>query len=119
MAAGMVGISRLNTSLPLFIACSAVIGLGLSALLGAPIRYITLNETTAVDRSAAQGMVTTFTAIGQIVAAALIGSLAASFGGTTPGYDLSFLGIGLVAAVLAVVGLLLKPRAVEQSTRTS
>jgi hypothetical protein len=64
-------------------------------------------------------MVTTFTAIGQLVAAALIGSLAASGGQTTSGYGLSFLGIGVVAAGLVVVGLLLKSRDVEQSTRTS
>lgn len=119
MAAGMVGISRAGASLALFITFSMLIGLGLSALLGAPIRYITLNETIAGDRSAAQGMVTTFTAIGQILSAAVIGSLAASFGDSTHGYDLSFLGIGLVAAVLAVIGLLLKSRAVERSTRTS
>ncbi|MEN0071251.1 MAG: MFS transporter [Propionicimonas sp.] len=118
-ACGMAGISRSDGSLGLFITSSALIGLGLSALLGAPIRYITLNETTAADRSAAQGMVTTFTAIGQLVAAALIGSLAASVGETTRGYDLSFLGVAAVAAGLIVVGLLLKSRAVEQSTRTS
>ncbi len=119
MTAGMVGLSQTSSSLALFITFSALIGLGLSALLGAPIRYITLNETTAADRSAAQGMVTTFTAIGQTVAAALIGSLAASLGETAQSYDLSFLGVGVVAAALAVVGLLLKSRAVEQATRTS
>ncbi|NLE19036.1 MAG: MFS transporter, partial [Propioniciclava sp.] len=102
-----------------FIVCSALIGLGLSALLGAPIRYITLNETTAADRSAAQGMVTTFTSIGQLVAAALIGAVAASFGETAQGYDVSFLGIGLVTVALAFVALALKSRAVEQATRTS
>ena len=96
-----------------------MIGLGLSALLGAPIRYITLNETTAVDRSAAQGMVTTFTSIGQLVAAALIGAVAASFGETAQGYDLSFLGIGLVTVALVFVALALKSRVVEQATRTS
>ncbi len=119
MGIGMVGISQAYSSMTLFIVFSSMIGLGLSALLGAPIRYITLNETSAADRSAAQGMVTTFTAIGQIFAAALIGSLAASFGGSAHGYDLSFLGIGLVAAVLIGISLLLKSRAVEQSTRAS
>ncbi len=119
MAAGMIGISQFSESMIWFLIFSALIGLGLSALLGAPIRYITLNETTAEDRSASQGMVTTFTSIGQIVAAALIGSLAASFGDSTNGYDLSFLGVGLVALALIVVGLLLKKRAVEQTTRAS
>ncbi len=119
MSAGMLGISRAGASLALFIVFSALIGLGLSALLGAPIRYITLNETREADRSAAQGMVTTFTAIGQILAAALIGSVAASFGTSTQGYDFAFVGIGLVGVVLAVASLLLKSRAVERATRTS
>jgi len=119
MVVGMLGISRAGASLALFIVFSSLIGLGLSALLGAPIRYITLNETTAEDRSAAQGMVTTFTSVGQLVSAALVGAVAASFGDTAHGYDLSFAGIGLVSVALLGVGLLLKSRAVEQATRAS
>lgn len=119
MAVGMVGISQTGRSLALFIAFSSLIGLGLSALLGAPIRYITLNETTAEDRSAAQGMVTTFTSIGQLVSAALVGAVAASFGETAHGYDLSFLGIGVVTLLLLGVGAALKSRAREQATRAS
>ena len=64
-------------------------------------------------------MVTTFTSIGQLVAAALIGAVAASFGETAQGYDLSFLGIGLVTVALVFVALALKSRVVEQATRTS
>jgi MFS family permease len=119
MAVGMIGIGLAGGSLALFIVFSSLIGLGLSALLGAPIRYITLNETTAEDRSAAQGMVTTFTSIGQLFSAALVGAVAASFGQTAHGYDLSFLGIGLVSVALLAVGLLLKSRTVEQATRSS
>lgn len=119
MAVGMVGISQTGRSLALFIAFSSLIGLGLSALLGAPIRYITLNETTAEDRSAAQGMVTTFTSIGQLVSAALVGAVAASFGETAHGYDLSFLGIGVVTLLLLGVGAALKSRAREQATRAN
>lgn len=119
MAVGMVGISQTGRSLALFIAFSSLIGLGLSALLGAPIRYITLNETTAEDRSAAQGMVTTFTSIGQLVSAALVGAVAASFGETAHGYDLSFLGIGVVTLLLLGVGAALKSRAREHATRAN
>lgn len=119
MAAGLLGISQAGSSLAIFIVCSALIGLGLASLLGAPIRYITLNETTAEDRSSAQGMVTTFTSIGQLLSAALVGAVAASYGATAHGYDVSFLGIGIVTVILVVVALLLKGRAVEQATRTS
>lgn len=119
MAIGLIGVSQAGASLALFIVWSLLIGVGLSALLGAPIRYITLNETTAEDRSAAQGMVTTFTSIGQLVSSALIGAVAASFGETAHGYDVSFLGIGLVTVALVVVALALKSRAVEKETRRS
>lgn len=119
MAVGMIGVGQSGNSLTLFIVFSSLIGLGLSALLGAPIRYITLNETTATDRSAAQGMVTTFTSIGQLVSAALVGAVAASFGRSAHGYDLSFLGIGVVTVALLGVALLLKSRAAERATRAS
>ncbi len=119
LAVGMIGIGRAGASLALFIVFSSLIGLGLSALLGAPIRYVTLNETTAEDRSSAQGMVTTFTSVGQLVSAALVGSVAASFGDTAQGYDTAFLGIGVVTAALLLVALQLKSRTVEQATRVS
>lgn len=64
-------------------------------------------------------MVTTFTSIGQLVAAALIGAVAASMGETAQAYDRSFLGIGVLAVLLIGAALMLKPRAVEQDTRTS
>lgn len=119
MTAGMLLLSQTSGSLQLFILSGALIGLGLSALLGAPIRYVTLNETTAGERSAAQGLVTTFTSIGQLLGAAVVGAVAAS--GATPaaGLNAAFGMVGVLGLGLLAAALLLKPRAAEAAQATA
>ncbi|MFZ1385055.1 MAG: hypothetical protein WAS02_09140, partial [Propionicimonas sp.] len=91
-----------------------LIGLGMSALLGAPIRYVTLNETTPQERSSAQGLVAVFTSLGQLVGSAVVGAVAASAAGTTAGYDAAFGLIGVLGVMLLAPAVLLKSRLVEQ-----
>ncbi|MGQ9766860.1 MAG: hypothetical protein ACUVSS_05935 [Anaerolineae bacterium] len=90
-----------------------VIGLGLSALLGAPVRYIMLNEAPAADRAAAQGVITLFTSIGQLFSSALVGAVAASRGGGVAGYSTAFLVVGAVLLLLTVAAFGLKDRCAE------
>ena len=115
LAAGMLMLSRAAASFPLFILSGVVIGLGLSSLLGAPMRYIVLNEAPAEDRGAAQGVLTVFTGVGQLISGALVGAAAASAGGGVKGYSTAYLIIAIVAAVLIVLALGLKGRAAEQA----
>jgi EmrB/QacA subfamily drug resistance transporter len=112
MTLGMFLLSRTGSSLLVYCIASVLIGLGLSSLLGAPIRYVTLNETTAEERSAAQGLVTTFTSIGQLLSAAVVGAIAASSPGAE-GYSDAFALVGILGVVLLVAALLLKKRSVE------
>ena len=116
LTAGMALLGLFNGSLALFILAGAVIGLGLSALLGAPIRYIMLNETAAADRAAAQGVTTLFTSIGQLLSGVLVGAVAASQGGGVAGYAAAFLVIAAVSLVLALLTLGLKSRPAELAT---
>jgi EmrB/QacA subfamily drug resistance transporter len=116
LTAGMVLLSSLATSLALFILSGVVIGLGLSALLGAPVRYIMLNEAPASDRAAAQGAIAMFTSVGQLVSSALVGAVAASQGGGVAGYSLAYMVIGGVALVLTLLTFGLKNRAEELAT---
>lgn len=118
MTAGVFLLGWAATSLWLFIVAGVLIGLGLSALLGAPIRYVTLNETTADERSAAQGLVTIFTSMGQLLGAAAVGAVAASAPGVT-GYANAFTMIGVVGLALLVASFWLKSRAQEQAGVTS
>jgi MFS family permease len=88
MSVGMLFFKLFAGSLPLFILAGACVGLGLSGLLGAPIRYLTLRETTDIERSSGQAMVSLSGSLGQLVAAALTGAivestLAASANSTT------------------------------------
>lgn len=112
---GMVLLGFFGTSFALFLVAGAAIGLGLSSLLGAPIRYITLNEAPAEDRTAAQGMVTISTGVGQIISGAMVGAAAASRGGGIDGYTFAYVVVAAVSVVLLVVSLGLKNRAQEQA----
>jgi len=116
LTAGMILLSSLANSLGLFILSGVVIGLGLSALLGAPVRYIMLNEAPASDRTAAQGAIAMFTSVGQLVSSALVGAVAASQGGGVAGYSLAYLVIGGVALVLTLLTFGLKSRTEELAT---
>lgn len=116
LALGMALLGLGASSLALFIAAGVLIGLGLSALLGAPVRYIMLNEAPAADRTAAQGAVTLFASVGQLVGGAAIGALIASQGGSVAGYSTTYLVISGVTVVLVLLAFSLKDRAAEQAT---
>jgi len=118
LALGMLMLSNGNwiSVLWFFILAGFIIGLGLSALLGAPVRYIMLNEAPAADRTAAQGGIALFTSIGQLTSSALVGAVAASLGGGVKGYGSAYFVIGIVAVVLALLTLGLKSRQEELAT---
>ena len=118
LAIGMLMLSNstLISMLWGFIASAAVIGLGLSSLLGAPMRYIMLNEASAADRTSAQGLISLSTSVGQLTSSALVGAVAASMGGGVKGYGTAYMVIGVIAAVMVVLTLGLKNRKEEKST---
>jgi MFS family permease len=119
LAIGMMMLSSgMNSMLWGFIASGAVIGLGLSSLLGAPMRYIMLNEASAKDRTSAQGVITLFTSIGQMASSAIVGAVAASMGGGVTGYSSAYMAIGVIAAVMVVLTLGLKNRQQERATQS-
>lgn len=113
MTVGMFLLSATASVLWLFIASGLLIGFGMSALLGAPIRYVTLNETTAAERSSAQGLVNVFTSIGQLLGAAVVGAVAASASMPAAGYTSAFSFIGWIGVVLLIAAVFLKSQADE------
>jgi EmrB/QacA subfamily drug resistance transporter len=117
LAIGMLMLSNstLISALWGFIAAAAVIGLGLSSLLGAPMRYIMLNEASAAERTSAQGMITLFTSVGQLTSSALVGAVAASMGGGVKGYGTAYMVVGIVAGIMVILTLGLKNRQQELS----
>lgn len=115
VAVGTLMYALLDLTITTFVIGGIIGGLGFSALLGAPLRYIVLNEAEAADRGTAQGLLTVFLAIGQLSGAAVIGGVAASRGGGTAGYQLALLILGVLTAVLVAVAFGLKSRATEQA----
>ena len=116
LAVGLLGIGVVPLTLTTFIAAALVTGLGLSSLLGAPVRYIILNESGEEDRGAAQGVKTVFSNFGQLFGGALVGAIAASHGGTASGYKLAYLLLGIMTVVVAGLSLGLKRQQAEQES---
>ncbi len=109
--------SFLPLTLPIFYTAGALVGLGLSALLGAPVRYIMINEAPAEDRAAAQALISLLTKIGQMLIGALIGAVATSLGGGVGGYQGAFRILTVFAALLFLVAWGLKSVTAERETQ--
>lgn len=107
MTLGFVGIAVFASSLGLLIAASVLVGAGLAALLGAPLRYLVLAETTESERTVAQGLANMATSVGLAVGAAAIGAFAASGGGGAAGYTQAFGAVAVAGAVAALLALAL------------
>jgi EmrB/QacA subfamily drug resistance transporter len=116
---GMALLGLFSHSMFFFILAGVFIGLGLSSLLGAPLRYVMLNESSAAERSTAQGVVAVFSSTGQLLGASLTGAIAASraqTAGAAAGYSLAFLITGIISLVMVGIAFLLKNRTTEQAT---
>lgn len=93
-----------------FIGGGMVVGVGIAALLGAPLRYIVLEEARPEDRASTQGLLNIFLAIGQLSGAAIVGAVATSAGGGAVGYQLSIGVLAGITLVIAMIALALKYR---------
>jgi MFS family permease len=114
--AGMLVVAFLASNIVFFYVAAILVGLGLGVLLGAPLRYVMLNEAPSSERASAQGILTLNTSMGQLVGGALVGAVAASFGGGTSGYTTAFLAVGLVMLVMMLLTTGLKNRTAELET---
>ena len=101
------------TLLPFYLAGFAI-GLGMAGLLGSSLRYVMLNEAPPSDRGAAQGILTVFISIGQLVGSALFGAVIASRGSGVGAYGTAFLVAGALLTPLVLLSLGLRSRASER-----
>ena len=67
ISAGMLLVDGFAASVALFYMAAALVGLGLSVLLGAALRYIMLNEAPPAERASAQSILTLSSSIGQVI----------------------------------------------------
>jgi len=118
LSAGMLGLSFKSGSLLYFYLSAMLIGIGMGGLVGAPLRYIMLNESQASERASAQSVIRLFTGIGQLFGAVLVGAVASSYGGGSSGLRTAYLFVGIMAAVLCMVTGSLKSRSRELAVET-
>ncbi|MBI5653050.1 MAG: MFS transporter [Chloroflexi bacterium] len=114
--AGLFVIALLGANIIFFYVSVLLAGVGLGVLLGAPLRYVMLNEAPASERASAQAALTLFTSTGQLFGGAMVGAVAASFGGGISGYTAAFLTVGIVMLAMTALTLALKNRAAELDT---
>ena len=116
MAVGLGLVGGAPVTRAMFYTGSVAIGLGLAGLLGSALSYILLNEARVEERAVAQGVITIFISVGQLVGAALIGAVAASSGSGAAGYRTAFLVVAGCCTVLGCAALGLKSRRLEHET---
>jgi MFS family permease len=101
--AGLSLFGLLPLDWPNFYLSGALVGFGMSALLGAPLRYIALHESGEARRGAGQGLLTLCISVGQLVGAAIIGGVVGSASHALLGFRHSL----LVVAAACALGLML------------
>lgn len=99
-----------SLTIPVYVTATVIGSIGLGGVLGAPLRVVMLDNCLPAERGAAQGLLSNFTSAGRLVGAAFVGTLAAMAGGGTPGYQLAFVGVAVIAAGMSALGLTLARR---------
>ena len=77
-----------------------------------------LNEAPSHDRAVAQGLITIFTGVGQLIGGASVGAVVTSSGGGGSGYNLAYAVIGTIVGLMLLLSFSLKSRASELATVT-
>jgi MFS family permease len=93
-----------------FYLSGVLVGFGMSALLGAPLRYIALQEAGESRRGASQGLLTLCVSIGQLAGAAVIGGVVGSASDALPGYRQSLLTVAVACGFALVLSVALRGR---------
>jgi MFS family permease len=93
-----------------FYLAGVLVGFGMSALLGAPLRYIALDEAGEQRRGAGQGLLTLCVSVGQLVGAAMIAGVVGSAADALPGYRQSLLTFAVACGLALVLSVALRGR---------
>jgi EmrB/QacA subfamily drug resistance transporter len=93
-----------------FYVAGGAVGFGLSGLIGAPLRYVALQEAGDDRRAAGQGLLTLFMSIGQLVGAAIVGGVVGSSSSELPGYRHALLTLAAACVVALMLSAALRGR---------
>lgn len=93
-----------------FYLAGGVIGFGLSSLLGAPLRFVTLQEAGDARRGAGQGLLTLCVSVGQLVGAAIVGGVVGSSATELGGYRHALLTLAIACLLALMLSAALRGR---------
>jgi MFS family permease len=108
---GLLLLARRPLDLFSFYSAGSCVGLGLAALLGAPLRFLTLQEAGESRRGAGQGLLTLHLSIGRMTGAAVIGGFVATGPSALSGYRHALVFLAVVTMAAAVASTALRPGA--------
>lgn len=109
---GLASLALLPLDWGTFYVAGVMVGFGMASLLGAPLRYIVLQEAGEARRGSGQGLLTLCVSIGQLVGAAVVGGVVGSAADVLPGYRQALLAVVAVCAVALVLSIALRGRVV-------
>jgi MFS family permease len=112
--AGLLLFGLLPLDWPNFYLSGALVGFGMSALLGAPLRYIALHESGEERRGAGQGLLTVCISVGQLVGAAIIGGVVGSASHALLGLRHALLAVAAACAIALVLSVALRGRVTRE-----
>jgi EmrB/QacA subfamily drug resistance transporter len=98
------------STLAAFIGYQVVMGIGLSALLGTPVRYVALAETNDMERASAQSLVSLGGSFGTMIGSTLAGAFLASRAVALGGFHDIYLAVAAAAALGFLLALGLRSR---------
>lgn len=105
---GLLILSFLNENLYLFFFANLMIGFGFITFIGAPLRYILLNEIREGYRTSGQALINISKGSGRLISGALFGAIIASKGGNIIGYPQAYAFISIISIIIITLALGLK-----------
>lgn len=111
---GSVLLGTLAQAMAPFIIATIFVGFGVGVVVGGALRFIVLAEAAPSERTVAQGLINICTSIGNLLSAALIGTIAEGAGGGLRGLGAAYLVAAAIAGLMLALTLSLKSRAQEQ-----
>jgi MFS family permease len=116
-AVGLVLFAALPLNIATFYAAGTAIGFGLSGLLGAPLRYIVLQEAGDDRRGAGQGLLALSMSVGQLLGASVIGGVVASSVDELDGYRRALVVLAVACGIALMLSAALRGRVSSRDSR--
>lgn len=103
---GLIILALYSKNIYMFLLADIIIGIGLVTLIGAPMRFLIICETSHGERAAGQGIINMMCSVGQLVGGALIGGIIASYHNTLTGYRIML----IIVAIFGIISFILTRR---------